>query len=310
MKGLNKITLIAAIAAASSAQAEMVSMDEAAMSEATGQAGITIDINAADIKIGAIDYKDQGFLSIKGVHLTGSQNAFGVAGGDGILNDIQIHIDVAGANLDLGRTKFGGTLLSQTAAISTGQANGNYVAPVINDGDLVISALTGDLSNLLRSVDFGLSIDSVGLGKSTDAPGAVVDGTVLVQNLSLAGYLGPTEIIIDGQNGGVNISTYFNAEGSLEMPFMNVKTDFAIHDSRGNTTTWLATQDKANSTAHAQINIKQGVNSSGNTALALDLQNFEADIDLENFTLGNTPAIGDIYITDLRIVAQTVIYGH
>jgi hypothetical protein len=46
------------------------------------------------------------------------------------------------------------------------------------------------------------------------------------------------------------------------------------------------------------------------TGLAFDLQNLEADIDLENVTFGAAPSIGDIYITDFRLTAQTVVYGH
>jgi len=69
MKGLKQITLVAAIATASSmAQAGMVSLDDAEMSAAMGQAGLTVDINKLQIDVGAIYYKDQGFLSFQDVH--------------------------------------------------------------------------------------------------------------------------------------------------------------------------------------------------------------------------------------------------
>ncbi len=57
MKGFQKLTLAAAIAAAPFAQA-MESMDDALLSEMTGQAGITIDVDL-QMSIAAIKYVDQ-----------------------------------------------------------------------------------------------------------------------------------------------------------------------------------------------------------------------------------------------------------
>jgi hypothetical protein len=46
MKGLKKIALASAIAAVSAgAQAELKALDDSAMGELTGQAGLTIDLN-------------------------------------------------------------------------------------------------------------------------------------------------------------------------------------------------------------------------------------------------------------------------
>ena len=69
--------------------------------------------------------------------------------------------------------------------------------------------------------------------------------------------------------------------------------------------------------AHIQINISKRENylATGQTAMAFDLQNFEADLDFENVTLGTFSGadgrgIGDIYFTDLSIRAETLVYGH
>ena len=116
---------------------------------------------------------------------------------------------------------------------------------------------------------------------------------------------------------GMNISAYFNAEGSFEKPFKAVKTDFYIHNSRGEDQVWLGTRSRETSMAHLQVNVskKEDYLAAGQTALAIDIQNFEADIDFENFTLGTFEGkdgrgIGDIYFTDLQIRAETVVYGH
>jgi len=315
MKGLKRIALVAAIAAASSAQAEMVSMDDAALSTTTGQAGLTVDFNALDVSIAAIDYKDQGFLSIKDVVLGGGTGFGGP--GDGILNNFRMTIDIAGDGSDLGESRLGEEYISTAASLVGGQVSGNYVAQTIDDGDLVISIRAIDSTNLLQSVDYGLHIGSIGLGASTETEGSVTNGTTLVSDLNLTGYVGPIDIIIDGNDGGMNISAYFNATGNLNLDFMAVSTNLTVHNSRGTDQIWLGSATKGTSMAHAQVNISKVDNyqSAGQTALALDIQNFEADIDLTSLTLGTFAGadgrgIGDIFVTDLKLSAQTVVFGH
>lgn len=308
MKGLNKIALVVAIAAASSAQAELVSMDDSAMSAATGQAGLTIDINAAKINIGAIDYKDAGFLSIKDVAITGSDFTSAI-------DNIRLTVDVAGGTLapgggaDLGVAALGATYLAGTTASPLVDAVvvggfGVDQNALIDDGDLVIG-----IRSQSGLVDYGVHIGSVGLGASTEAAGSVTDGTVLVSDLNLAGMLGPIDIVIDGNNGGMNINAYFNTAGTLTLPFVNTSMGLSIHNSRGTDRTVLTLAAAAGGTdvsfAHAQLNI-----TSNATGLALDLQDFSGDIDLTNITMGSSPSIGDVYITDLQMSASTVIYGH
>ena len=95
MKGLKKLALVSAIAAVSAgAQAELVAMDESALSATTGQAGITIDVEA-QVAIGEIAYQDgtAGFIGIEDVRIGGtSYTDTGVAGA---LDNIRLTIDVA-----------------------------------------------------------------------------------------------------------------------------------------------------------------------------------------------------------------------
>jgi hypothetical protein len=296
MKGLNKIALVVAIAATSSAQAELVVMDDAVMGVTTGQAGLTIDINAADISIGAVDYRDQGFISIKGVELHGA--APGTS-----LDNIRMTIDVAGSTPDLGVSALGAAYLTGAGAAVTGSVEVDQNA-LITDGDLVIALRA---ISPTAPVDYSLGISSIELGASTNAAGSVTGGTVLVSNLALAGVLGPIDIVIDGNNGGMNINAYFNAAGHLEMPFVATSMDLNIHDSRGAVQTTIF----GTSFAHVQMNVGQTVNAGGNTALAFDLQDFSGDIDMTNIQLGdNGLSIGDLYMTDFRMSAQTAVYGH
>ena len=112
MKGLKKIALASAIAAVSAgAQAELKALDDSAMGELTGQAGLTIDLDTK-YTIGEFMYKDAGSVFFKGISLGGNTSAAEVAqrtlGGavpdNGLVDNIRIKLDIAGAgeSLDTG----------------------------------------------------------------------------------------------------------------------------------------------------------------------------------------------------------------
>jgi len=99
MKGLNKIALVSAIAAASfGAQAELKALDDSAMGELTGQAGLTIDIETK-WTMGEFAYQDAGFVVLKDLSMGGNSNEaaspFFTAHG-GFLDNIRLTLDVAG----------------------------------------------------------------------------------------------------------------------------------------------------------------------------------------------------------------------
>jgi len=194
MKGFKKLALVAAISAAPFAQAELVSMDDSVLSEMTGQAGITIELDTA-LTIESITYTDTdgadtgngGSLDITGVAFGGSLVAGGTqASADTRLNDLKIEIDVDA------------------------------------DNGLVIHLGGTDSKNGLlgvNPVDFGLSIDSVGVS------GLVGD---LASNIAISGNLGPIDIIIDGDgvdaaNDLIDVKAYFEVtSGSLDVPVIGL----------------------------------------------------------------------------------------
>ena len=94
MKGLKKVALASAIAAVSAgAQAELKALDDSAMSELTGQAGISIDVETK-YTIGEFVYQDAGNLVLQGLSLGGNTNdSFDT----GYLDNFRLYIDVAGA---------------------------------------------------------------------------------------------------------------------------------------------------------------------------------------------------------------------
>jgi len=94
MKGLNKLVLASAIAAISAgANAELKALDDSAMGELTGQAGLTIDIETK-YTIGEFAYKDAGSVLFQGISMGGGA----LSGGAGsMLDNIRLNLDVAGS---------------------------------------------------------------------------------------------------------------------------------------------------------------------------------------------------------------------
>lgn len=298
MKGLKKIALVAAVAAAPfAANAEMQALNDASMGAVTGQAGVTIDLTA-NVSIGEIAYQDQGFLSFSGVTLAGQ--------GGTDLDDIRLTIDVAGDGGDLGTSGLGATYLASRGFDVSGA---NETAQAVTDGDLVISLR----SQSGTPVDFNLGIGEIALAKSGGTVGNLNSagdaGTVLVSNLSIDGLLGPIDILINEESNSMNINAYFSADGNLTMPFIGTSLDFELHNRRGATVS-----AGPYSFAHAQVDVSvaEGYDIGGSTidALRVNVQDFSGDLDLTNINTGGTESIGNVYMTDLAVRADMVIYGH
>ncbi|SFM55049.1 DUF6160 family protein [Marinobacter zhejiangensis] len=313
MKGLKKIALATAVAAVPfAAQAELRAIDDAAMGDVTGQSGITVELSA-EVSVGEIAYQDDGFLAITGVTIGGA--APGTA-----LDDVKVYIDVAGTGgiADTGAQAMGSQYLTGAAAASGGVVAwsdtnpGRDTMPTVQDGDLVIG---------LRSVsgmpiDYGVSVGSVSLAKSTSTVGdlASTAGTTLVSNMNITGLLGPIDIVIQEDTSVMNINAYFNAQGTLNADFVGTYLDFELHNRRGADTNNLNIGGGAVDTsfAHAQVDIGLATNAAGEDALAFNVNNFSGDLDLTNIRMGNAanPSIGNVYMTDVAVNAQMTVYGH
>ncbi len=182
MKAFKKLALVSAIAAAPFAQAELVSIDDAALSDMTGQAGVSIELSAK-VDIGSIVYTDTGGLtngdgtvSISNVVLGGSDMSGGVVGA---LDEIKIDIDVDsndGLVIHLGGTNLAGVL-------------------------------TG-----ADKVDFGLSVGSVGVNNQA----------VLASNVFIGGNLGPVDVTIANDSSIRVDAFFEVTEGSLDVDVLGV----------------------------------------------------------------------------------------
>ncbi len=99
MKGLKKLVLATAVAAAPFAQAELTAMDDSFLEGMTGQAGITLDINL-DMNIEEIRYADEdgygedindgGYLTLSKIKIFGDQ---GTANDQALIKGVTIDVD-------------------------------------------------------------------------------------------------------------------------------------------------------------------------------------------------------------------------
>ena len=171
MKGLKKIALASAIAAvAAGAQAELKALDDSTMSEMTGQAGLTIDLETK-WSIGEFAYQDAGFLVLRDLKMGGNSNETAAQEGySSMLDNIRMEIDIAGAGATPGgdaHLKYGFSNVKNLAAIHTATALNNNP-----DADLIELSKGSLLAAALKDARFtGISRDGVG--------GDIVDNEVM-----------------------------------------------------------------------------------------------------------------------------------
>lgn len=175
MKLLKQTTLAAAIAAATAltAQAGMVALDDATMSDTTGQAGVTIETTTSStgITIGSVIYTD--------TLATGETDGVGgvIGGGSVAITGNATHVN--------GITVQGWDLTNNVAASSTSR----QTIDVNSNGDLITKTVQIDASgNVLTENGKRISVGQVALRNSANTANAI-----LVSNLELTQASGNSE---------------------------------------------------------------------------------------------------------------------
>ena len=234
MKGFQKLALAAAIAAAPfAAQAELTAMDDSLLSEMTGQAGVTLDLNL-DVIIDEIRYADEdgatvGGLSNDGGYLTLSNlvidgdNASGQAEIKGVTIDVDgtdgIVIGLgeigsatalskdSGLNYDIGGGV--GTATGSQAAVATGaywtgvNVSADFGINGVEAGSVAIKGITNFVPNALavEAVSkFGYTLGTdIQLTNDTGTQGA--DLTAAQINIATNAGAGATQAQIDAATG-------------------------------------------------------------------------------------------------------------
>ena len=290
MKGLNKIALVTAISAASfGVNAELKSLDDSAMGELTGQAGITIELETK-VDIGSIVYTDTLEVGGDATKSGGSLaiNAISIGGKAGSkLDDLLIDIDLAedgDAIIDVHSQSglpidFGITIAEVKLQGNDATASSTLIASNVN--------VEGDLYKL------GLQVDTASDTLNITAAFTLTDLDVDVDFLSL----GIQNLTLSSDNSATCATAACGvAQG----------TSAAINAG-------LAAAGAPASYGNAAVLIMSvGAGTSATTGkdgLAVGIEYFEADIAMD-ISLGGT-GIGHVAINDLVITETSMlVYGH
>lgn len=321
MKGLKKIALATAVAAAPfAAQAELKAMNDSAMGNVTGQAGVTIELETK-VSIGQFKYTDEGSFAVNDI----------VLGGAGVTADGAVDADGDG-NAD-------NTLLDQLKIDIDVAADGDAV---IHVGSLETDATTG----APIPIDWGMTAGSMEL-IGNDAAG---DTTTLISNMSMHGDLAALDLRVDTATDHLNAVVAFDIDdmdfdvdflgvGIRDMVVTGAGTNFD-YDGNGQTADeelaasggtaaegydWSTdpTQQlafgKLTNYANVNLDVYKGAGLGASTAtgvLRVDVNNVYMDVNIGAINIGTdgsgTPtSIGSIAMDNLAITdTKLAIYGH
>lgn len=321
MKGLKKIALVTAIAAAPfAANADLKALDDSTMGNVTGQAGVTIELETR-VAIGEFTYTDEGTFAVSGIELGGatvssSATAAGYAaqaGAGELLDNLKIDIDIA----------------------DDGDA-------VIHVGSLQTIDHDGDPGTPERPVpiDWGMTADSMELR------GNAGEQTTLISNMDAWGLLGALDIRVDTDDvngvagtGTLNLDVAFTVEQmDFDVEFMGVGikgmsirgvndggqtldqaqlagllSDPAGEDAELETRlVGLASGALGKSFAIARVDVYKGDNLNGTkqNVLRVDIDDVLMDIGIAETHIGGanigTIGIDNLHVSDTRLA----VYGH
>lgn len=293
MKGLKKIALVAAIAAAPfAANAELQAMNDTAMGDVTGQAGVTIELETK-VSIGQFKYTDEGSFAVNDI----------VLGGAGVTVDG----DAAGYN----------TLLDQL----------KIDIDIADDGDAIIhvgSLQTDPATGAPAPIDWGITVGSMELL----AGGTGSDSTTLISNLSGYGNLAQLDIQVDTATDRLNLVAAFDVtDMDFDVEFLGVGIrDLAItgagadaeaqamYAANGVDLPAMSPLEQAIFTQYANVNldIYKGNGLGDSTAtdvLRIDVNNVFMDITIGAVEIGGT-SIGSLAIDNLAVTdTRLAVYG-
>ena len=321
MKGLKKIALVTAIAAAPfAANAELQAMNDMAMGNVTGQAGVTIELET-QVSIGQFKYTD-----------TNGGGANEIGGGSFTVNNI----DLGGAGLITGATPIFDTDGDDTPDLAATELLDDLSIDIdiAADGDAVISVHT--ISGL--PIDFGLTADSMMLEGT--------DSTTLVSGLKAWGMLAKLDIRVDTEDaatnlggtgdGSLNIDTAFTVNSmEFDVPFLALGIKGMSITGAGNNFDYNGDgtvdtpdvelgldptdPDQAKklgvATKFAQVNLDvykgNGFGASTATdALRIDINDIVMDVNVGQVLIGGTN-IGTVALDNLHVQnTRLAVYGH
>ncbi|WP_203141094.1 DUF6160 family protein [Marinobacter mangrovi] len=273
MKGLKKLVLATAVAAAPfAAHAELKALDDGAMGNVTGQAGVTIELETK-VDIGEVRYQDEGTFAMTGVSIGGGSIVDDGNGGittDGLLDDLKIDIDVE-ADGD--------------AVIHVGNVNGQVpidFAVAVNE-----VSLRGDTDSTLLASNIGIvgNLGKLDITVDTATDSLITDVAFNITNMDM-----------DVDFLGVNVRGMQVMGGQF---FEQVEASGQPTDAAGMFA--AATLTIAKTTA---------AGSTSGEALGINVSDFTTDINVAETNIGGAN-IGTIQLDNLTISNTSMkVYGH
>ncbi|ENW18106.1 Type IV fimbrial biogenesis protein PilY1 [Acinetobacter haemolyticus CIP 64.3 = MTCC 9819] len=275
MKMFTKLVLVSSMAISANAMA-MQSMDDAALSAATGQDGINIGIalDAGGISIDKLYIHDNDGLQTS----TGITGATGVAGaisidglsitqsGTGNLLDLVIDTDAGTSGAFLNIAANVGAVDISIGSIGVAASNGS----TLTDTTTAVRGVTGTTSEILTGLDLSLGAISANVQLGATPQGAMIkldstlQGGLTISDLGINDAAGGGQIYLDN----IYVRGTGNANGDLD-----INTDISV------TTSGL--QLKNNSTQGMNVYI-QGVRLGSDTAASI------GDVEIQGLNVGSS----------------------
>jgi len=285
MKGLKKIALATAIAAAPFAShAGMQALDDTAMGNVTGQAGVTIELETK-VSIGEFRYTD--------TNADPSTNDPESDGGSFVVSDVVL----GGAGVHLAPGTDTSQLLDDL----------KIDIDVAADGDAVIhvGSITG------QPIDWGMSVGSIGLQGAGEIAEDGSNSTTLISGLSGYGSLAQLDIRVDTLEDALQLDVAFNViDMDFDVEFLGVGIrDLAI---MGGTFFEQSGNPMTDNFAVADVDVYKGNGLGDSTAedvLRIDINDITMDMSIGAIEIGGT-SIGSVALDNLTISnTKLAVYG-
>ncbi|GBO82697.1 DUF6160 family protein [Marinobacter salsuginis] len=292
MKGLKKIALATAVAAAPfAANADLKALDDSAMGNVTGQAGVTIELETK-VSIGQFKYTDEGSFAVNDIVLGGAgvTAAGSTAGYNDLLDQLKIDIDV----LDDGDAK-----------IHVGTLDGNPIDWGMTVGSMeLLAGNTGSDSTTLISNLSGwgnLAQLDIAVDTATDHLNVVAAFDVQDMDFDVEFLgIGIRDLTISGAGGN------FDYDGDGSVMAADADGEFGL-DPASQEAQVLA------GFANVNLDVYKGAGLGASTAadvLRIDVNNVYMDVAIGETIIGGTN-IGTIAIDNLAITdTKLAVYGH
>ncbi|MBY6070255.1 MULTISPECIES: DUF6160 family protein [Marinobacter] len=277
MKGLKKLALATAVAAAPfAAHADLKALDDSAMGDVTGQAGVSIELET-EVSIGEFRYTDEGYLSVNDIYIGGGtverDGSGNVTGVSGLLDDLLIDIDVE-ADGD--------------AYIDVHSISGAPIDFAVGVGSASLNATDGSGDSTLLASNIGIE---GGLAQLNIRVDTATDDLIMNVGFNV------TDMDMNVDFLGVNIR-------DMRVMGANFLESGGAVDPADPTTL-------SNAYAFATITVGKGVSAAtGNDALEIAIPNFQADILVGAVEIGGA-SIGSFQMDNLAVTNTNMkVYGH